>query len=162
MTADGERVGENSHSEQQEDKREMARKLDAIPLQTTSSNDIWKAANGRWQMADGKFLGHLELVLAKISHGICSKNSSSNSKVYSKVWTYTDLATLVEIEFVWKSRIRLASVLYIITRYSHLLKYIFAATINLNLADVPLECVVPLQPSGHLMVYSTPRLFWEL
>ncbi|KAF8515972.1 hypothetical protein BU17DRAFT_93052 [Hysterangium stoloniferum] len=77
-----------------------------------------------------------------------------------EVWAYTDFTALVlfsydtiltlpaEIQFVWKSRIRLASVLYIIARYSVLLECIF--NVVFDWADGPLESVVPSEPSQWL------------
>ncbi|KAF8478325.1 hypothetical protein JB92DRAFT_1840931 [Gautieria morchelliformis] len=66
-------------------------------------------------------------------------------------FNYVDIATLAllaydtlltlpsEITYIWRRRVRLGSVLYLIARYPALLAFIFS--VYLDIANIPLECV---------------------
>ncbi|KAF8513827.1 hypothetical protein BU17DRAFT_68623 [Hysterangium stoloniferum] len=110
--------------------------------------------DGRWQMADGRVLCHLVICYTKIFKGrLFKKQLQSNYLPFAVsshtsltmgiavLFSYDTILTLpAEIQFVWKSRIRLPSVLYIIARYFSLIELI--CYVVFDWTDGPLEHIL--------------------
>ncbi|KAF8516011.1 hypothetical protein BU17DRAFT_67665 [Hysterangium stoloniferum] len=119
----------------------------------TLSCHRWKTVDGRWKtIFKGLFKKQLHsnyLPLAVLSH-------TSLTTGIAVLFSYDTILTLpAEIQFVWKSRIRLPSVLYIIARYFFLIQRI--CYVVFDWADGPLELLTGW-PRHILAQITQPRM----
>ncbi|KAF8513820.1 hypothetical protein BU17DRAFT_68616 [Hysterangium stoloniferum] len=120
---------------------------DSTPQKRASRpNKARSMEDGRWQMADGRVLCYTKIFKGRLFKKQLHSNYlplaiSSHTSLTTGIavlFSYDTILTLpAEIQFVWKSRIRLPSVLYIIARYFSLIERI--CFVVFDWADGPLE-----------------------